>query len=447
MKKVLTYGTYDLLHQGHINLLRRAKELGDYLIVGVTADGFDQARGKINVQQSLMERIESVKATGFADEIIVEEYEGQKIDDVKRYDIDIFTIGSDWIGKFDYLKEYCQVIYLDRTQGVSSSEIRSSERFLRLGLVGDLQFLSKFKAESKFVNGLNVEALCLMDENSEIPSNLSQLPFITNNYEELLDNVDAVYLYFNPKWHYNYIKQALYKGKHILCETPITTSIKELNELYDIAHSKRLVLMEALRTAYSTAYNRLLVLAKSGVIGEIISVDVSCTSLRDKVLDQQDYTKAWTSFCYWGPNGMLPIFQLLGTEYTNKRIISKFDDSNAHYDLFSKVSFVYPKAVASMKVGKGVKTEGELIISGTTGYIYVPAPWWKTDYFEIRREDPTLNKRYFYQLDGEGIRYELVSFLKEIQTGKSYSSINFNVTKAIVQLVEDFYQQIDLIKI
>lgn len=98
MKKVITYGTYDLLHYGHIRLLQRAKELGDYLIVGVTADDFDKTRGKINVQQSLSERIAGVRATGLADEIIVEEYEGQKIDDVRRLDVDIFTVGSDWKG-------------------------------------------------------------------------------------------------------------------------------------------------------------------------------------------------------------------------------------------------------------------------------------------------------------------------------------------------------------
>ena len=92
MKKVITYGTYDLFHYGHQRLLERAKALGDYLIVGVTADGFDRARGKINVQQSLMERMEAVKATGIADEVIVEEYEGQKIDDIMRYGVDIFAI-------------------------------------------------------------------------------------------------------------------------------------------------------------------------------------------------------------------------------------------------------------------------------------------------------------------------------------------------------------------
>ena len=102
MKKVITYGTYDLLHYGHIALLERAKQLGDYLIVGVTSDAFDKNRGKLNVQQSVVERIEAVKATGLADEIIIEEYEGQKISDIKKYNVDIFAIGSDWYGTVSY---------------------------------------------------------------------------------------------------------------------------------------------------------------------------------------------------------------------------------------------------------------------------------------------------------------------------------------------------------
>ena len=110
MVKVITYGTYDLLHYGHIKLLERAKELGDYLIVGVTSDDYDKTRGKINLTQSLMERVEAVRSTGIADEIIIEEYEGQKIDDIRKYNVDIFTVGSDWIGYFDYLNEYCKVV-------------------------------------------------------------------------------------------------------------------------------------------------------------------------------------------------------------------------------------------------------------------------------------------------------------------------------------------------
>lgn len=156
MVKVITYGTYDLLHYGHIKLLERAKALGDYLIVGVTADDFDKTRGKINVQQSLMERIEAVRATGLADKIIVEEYEGQKIDDIRRYGVDIFTVGSDWVGKFDYLNDYCKVVYLPRTEGISSSDVRSEQCKLRIGIVGEAPFRSKFVSESKYVNGVEV---------------------------------------------------------------------------------------------------------------------------------------------------------------------------------------------------------------------------------------------------------------------------------------------------
>ena len=136
MKTVITYGTYDMLHYGHIRLLERAKKLGDYLIVGVTSEDFDRSRGKINVQQSLMERVEALKSTGLADQIIIEEYTGQKIDDIRRYNVDIFAIGSDWEGKFDYLKEFCDVVYLERTQGISSTDLRSKKQGIRLGIVG-----------------------------------------------------------------------------------------------------------------------------------------------------------------------------------------------------------------------------------------------------------------------------------------------------------------------
>lgn len=111
MIKVITYGTFDVLHHGHIRLLERAKALGDYLIVGVMSDDYDKTRGKINNQQGLIERVMAVKALGIADEVIAEEYDGQKIDDIRKYHVDIFTVGSDWEGKFDYLNKYCKVVY------------------------------------------------------------------------------------------------------------------------------------------------------------------------------------------------------------------------------------------------------------------------------------------------------------------------------------------------
>lgn len=437
MKKVITYGTYDLLHHGHIRLLERAKALGDYLIVGVTSDSFDLTRGKINAQQSLMERVEAVRSTGIADEIIIEEYTGQKIDDIKRYDVDIFTVGSDWVGHFDYLKEYCKVIYLDRTEGVSSSEIRAEKRELRIGLVGESGILNKFVCESKYVNGITISGVCTKDSTS-FSEEIHQLPFITDKLIDLLEISDAVYIVSHPSMHYNQIKDALLADKHVLCESPISIAVKDYDELQTIAKERNLILTDSLKTAYATAYNRMLLLIKSGIIGEVKSVDTICTSLSDLERHSGKPTPGtWNSICAWGPTAMLPIFQLLGTDYMSKQITSHLIAE--HFDVFTKIAFVYPNAVASLKVGKGVKSEGELIISGTKGYVYVPAPWWKTDYFEVRYENPVNNKRYFYQLEGEGIRYEIVSFLKAIQKVGGLFYVEKEYSRAIVKEIEDFY--------
>ena len=158
MKKVITYGTYDLFHQGHYNLLKRAKELGDYLIVGVTTDNFDLERGKMNTCNNVMERIEAVKATGLADQIVIEEYRGQKIDDIQKYGVDIFAIGSDWVGYFDYLKEFCEVVYLPRTEGISSTQLRQERPTVQIGIIGTGSIASRFLPESKAVNSVEISA-------------------------------------------------------------------------------------------------------------------------------------------------------------------------------------------------------------------------------------------------------------------------------------------------
>lgn len=445
MKKVITYGTYDLLHYGHIRLLKRAKALGDYLIVGVTSDDFDKSRGKINVQQSLMERIAAVKATGIADEIIVEEYEGQKIDDIRKYDVDIFTVGSDWIGKFDYLNEYCEVVYLSRTEGVSSSELREQKNELKLGLVGESSLLNKIGKESSFVNGIKVTAVYTEDK-SLLKEEFSDLADEHSDYDDMLSKIDAVYIVSHPGKHYIQIKKALQQNKHVICESPVTLDPEQTEELFQLAKEKECVLMEGIKTAFSTAYTRLILMAKSGKIGKIISVDSTCTSLVDySAIEEKNRKNIWNSICAWGPTAMLPVFQLLGTNYSCKHIISSFADERKTFDNFTKIDFVYPDSVATIKVAKGVKSEGELIISGTKGYIYVPAPWWKTDYFEIRYENPAENKRYFYQLDGEGIRYELVTFLKSIEFNKNLSYISSAVTSGIAGVMSDFEKHDDMV--
>ena len=440
MKKVITYGTYDLLHQGHINLLRRAKELGDYLIVGVTNDNFDRERGKLNVCNNVLERVEAVKATGLADQIIIEDYFGQKIDDVQKYNVDIFAIGSDWEGKFDYLNEYCKVVYLERTQGVSSTELRNRKREIRIGVVGESLVINKFARESQYVNGIKLVGVCTKAPEN-LDSHLSSIPYITDSYNELLEYVEAVFILSHPSKHYRHIKTALEKGIHVLYESPMTLQLEQCRELLALARSKGCVLSEGIKTAYSTAYNRLILLAKSGAIGDIVSVDAVCTSLQQlDFADTRGLALIWNSMTGWAPTGLLPIFQLLGTAYTSKQIISRLGNAELGFDSFSKISFLYPGAVASVLVGKGIKSEGHLVISGTKGYLYVPSPWWKTEYFELRFENPQENRRYFYQLDGEGIRYEILAFVRAIDKNQ-HLNIATCISEKIVEVMESFSSQ------
>ena len=201
---------------------------------------------------------------------------------------------------------------------------------------------------------------------------MKQIPLV-GSYDELLDQCDAVYIISQPHEHYSQIKQALEAGKHVLCESPIALSVKDYEELNKLASDKELILMDGIKTAYATAYDRLVVLAKSGRIGDIVSVDAVCTSMFD-FERHEDKTKVWNSITAWGPTAMLPIFHLLGTDYTRADITTRLYQPDSDFDIFTKVAFTYPNAVASIKVGVGVKSEGELIISGTKGYLYIPAP-------------------------------------------------------------------------
>lgn len=128
MKTVITYGTFDLFHIGHLNLLRRAKELGDYLIVAVSSDEFNlKEKGKV-CQIKDVDRMEIVRAIKYVDKVIPEENWEQKVKDVQKYNVDVFVMGDDWKGKFDFLKEYCEVVYLPRTEGISSTQLKEEMR-------------------------------------------------------------------------------------------------------------------------------------------------------------------------------------------------------------------------------------------------------------------------------------------------------------------------------
>lgn len=128
MKTVITYGTFDLFHIGHLNLLRRAKELGDYLIVAVSTDRFNWVEKHKKCQIPDKDRMAIVEAIKYVDKVIPEDSWDQKIKDVQKYDVDVFVMGDDWKGKFDFLKDYCEVVYLPRTEGISSSSLKEDMR-------------------------------------------------------------------------------------------------------------------------------------------------------------------------------------------------------------------------------------------------------------------------------------------------------------------------------
>lgn len=412
MKKVITYGTYDLLHHGHLNLLRRAKELGDYLIVGVTSDSYDRDRGKLNVRNNVLERVEAVKATGYADEVIIEDYIGQKIDDIQKYNVDTFAIGSDWEGKFDYLKEYCDVVYLPRTEGISSTQIREeSTDSIPVGIIGCGRVASRFPSEASVVNGIDVKGVFDIDiDKAKSLAEKSGGCNVFSSLEEMFSDVDAVYIATPHLTHYQLIKEALLQKKHVLCETPMVLNGDEAKELFDLAGENNLILMEANKTAHCPAFNHLMVMIKSGVIGEVVDIDASLSKLwdDDMSLREFDSSQAGGSMYEMGSFTLLPIIKLLGTGYDNVNFYSRMKNG---VDMYTKGVMRYPHAVCSFQVGLGVKTEGNLVISGTKGYAYVPAPWWKTDYFELRYEDQNQNKKYFYKWDGYGLRYEIQEFI------------------------------------
>lgn len=429
MKKVITYGTYDLLHQGHVNLLRRAKELGDYLIVGVTNDNFDRDRGKLNVRNNVLERVEAVKATGYADQIIIEDYVGQKIDDIQKYGVDIFAIGSDWEGKFDYLKEFCDVVYLPRTEGISSTMLRDeSQDVVRVGIIGCGRVARRFPSESSVVSG--VEVVAAYDINKEAAESIADESIqVYTELADFYDAVDAVYIATPHLSHYEYIKQALEQKKHVLCETPLVLNGDEAKELYALAAEKECVLMEANKTAHCPAFNHLMVMIKSGLIGEVVDVEASLSKLWDDDLSLREFdaSQAGGSMYELGSYPLLPIIKLLGTDYKDLKLYSRIQNG---VDMYTKGIIQYDKAVCSFKVGLGVKTEGNLVISGTKGYAYVPAPWWKTDYFELRYENQNDNKKFFYKWDGFGLRYEIQEFISCV-LNKRFSSARLRRRESI----------------
>lgn len=439
MTKVITYGTFDLFHEGHYRLLQRAKALGDYLIVGVTTEHFDQARGKVNVVDPIMTRIENVKKTGFADEIIVEDHEGQKIEDIQKYGIDIFTEGSDWTGYFDYLNAFCKVVYLERTPDISSTLIRGDRfKLIRVGIVGTGRIAPRFLKESKFVSGLIVTCAYNPVKNGDNRfKREDEIRVYHKSYEDFLKHVDAVYIASPHETHYEYAKQAILAHKHVLCEKPMTFTYGEAVELYLLAGRENVVLMEGIKAAYCPGFQQLINVAVSGAIGEIKDVEACFSRIADTDSREMTDDKYGGAFLEFGGYPLLPIFKIFGTNYERMNIESI--DSESGIDLYTKISFKYKGGLAMAKTGVGVKSEGQLIIAGTKGYVIAESPWWLTKKFEVRYEDPNKIEHYEPRFLGDGLRYEISEFIKRINgTSDMVYRLTADESIAMAKVVEEF---------
>jgi glycerol-3-phosphate cytidylyltransferase len=405
MKKVITYGTFDMFHIGHRSLIERAKALGDYLIVGVTSDSFDLERGKLNVRDSLAKRIESVRQSGLADEIIVEEYQGQKLSDVVKHGVNIFAIGSDWKGKFDYLGKYCEVVYLERTKGVSSTTLRETNgRMLRIGILTDTSDDSDLVMEANFVSGIEVTGVYDADDVARASfRNRYDLLKTFSSSKTLCKENDLVFVHTRRRDRFAAVRSILDAGKHVIVDFPFNKP-EQARELFELSKEKGLALIERIPLAYLNTFHQLIWLLHGGAIGQVLSVECSLPSMgsfRD--------AEALAAFA---------VTRILGSEPVDVRRLALRMRSRC-----DKVFFSYTDAAAVCTIADSPWLTPGMTILGTDGRVDVPGAWWNMNYFRLYEGECTEPRRYSFNTEGPGLRYLLAEAVKVIAEGRADSGV------------------------
>lgn len=431
MKKVITYGTFDLFHRGHYNIIKKARELGDYLIVGVTSESYDIERGKLNVQDSLLKRIENVRKTGLADEIIIEEYQGQKVNDIIKYDIDILVIGSDWRGKFDYLNNYCEVKYLPRTKDISSTKLRSEGKIYTIGVVTEDAFDNGIVAESLYVSGIHVKSVFSeSEETARTFCEKYELHCHMTDYEEFLSSVDIVYVKTAGKNRVQYIEKAIEHGKYVISDSPMTMKPSVLKRLFQKAQEHQVVLVEKIMLVYLRAFNQLVWLTHGDMIGKVISVKCSIS---------QDVFDGGKSFHETVSHAICAVMKILGKECLEVTSNAVKDDGKFVYDM---ITMKYPNALGTIEIGSTLDVENGLVIIGKKGRINVPNDWWNTGYFEAKIEGNEFLKRFSFNFEGNGFRYLLQELLIMISDKRTECTrLFYEESEALVDILQTINQK------
>lgn len=291
---------------------------------------------------------------------------------------------------------------------------------LRLGIVGTGRIAQKFTEELRHVPEMSLVAVF----NPRLPSArrfaegtcacFERLAVFTS-FEMMLAEVDAVYIASPSETHFTYALQALEAGVHVLCEKPLAFSSDEISCLYAVAQKQGLVFLHAVKTAFFPAFRLLEKMVREGVVGDVVDVEASFTKLMDGGVPELADDGTGGSMRWLSTYPLYAISRFAGTQLDDARFFSVLDSRNV--EVFTRALLILPGVSASFKVGFGAKTDGSLVITGTQGFVRVPAPWWNTVRFEVGGEDPNDTRVCELLVEGSGLRYEITAFAKMIRDG------------------------------
>lgn len=295
-----------------------------------------------------------------------------------------------------------------------------NEKVYRLGIIGTGRIAHRFVPESEVIDGIEATAVYnpRMTSAEKFAEELN-IEFATDDITTFIEKIDAVYIASPHETHVDYCKQMLIAGKHVICEKPLSFSEKEARELFEMADEKELVFMEGMKTAYCPGFKAILDVAESGKIGRIVDVEACFSRITPVNVREMNDQKYGGSFTEFGSYTLLPIVKLLGTKDRSTSTWALKGETGV--DVYTKTSIDYGTAVGLAKTGLAAKSEGQLVIAGTEGYILVPSPWCLTKYFEVRYEDPTKIEKHSYPFEGQGLRYEIQEFVDRMNGSRNVS--------------------------
>lgn len=314
---------------------------------------------------------------------------------------------------------------------------------MRIGIIGTGRIAARF-ADTALTCVESIYISCVYNPREESALRFIQqhnIQACTADWDEFVDNIDAAYVASPHETHYEYSRKLLLSGKHVLCEKPAALKKEQVRELIDIAQNNQLVYMEALKTAYCPGYKALIQIAESGRIGRIVEVEAAFSRLTPLNTREYKDDDCNGSFLEFGSYTLLPVLTLLGCEYDDVtfRTVRAQNGVDAYTKAFIEYKDEYIDKTAIVKTGLGAKTEGQLVVTGTNGYILAKSPWWLTKEFEVRYENPGKIERYRFGYEGTGLCYEVREFVHRIKNNdKKTVDISDNISIAMAGVMERF---------